>query len=122
MDSGCMRFARVLACTLCALGLGACTAGQKSDIGGTLSGLNAGASVTVRDNAADMITLRENGPFEFPDFVEAGSTYHVVIVTQPAGQTCTVANGAGLLDGEAQPIDNVTISCVDTSTLGATPS
>jgi hypothetical protein len=103
----------VLACALWSLGLAACGGMQQSNVGGTLSGLNAGASVTVRNNNADTMTLTENGPFHFPVFVPGGNPYNVVVLVQPVGQTCTVANGRGTLDDAADPV-TVTVTCVST--------
>jgi len=104
----------VLACALCSVGLAACGGGgQESNVGGTVSGLNAGASVTVRNNAEDTLTVTANGPFHFPIFVPGGNPYSVVILTQPAGQSCTVTNASGLLDGSADPV-TVGVNCVST--------
>ena len=99
---------------LWSLGLAACGGMQESNVGGTLSGLNAGASVTLRNNNADTLTLTENGPFHFPVFVPGGNPYNVVVLVQPAGQTCTVANGRGTLDDAADPVSNVAVTCTTT--------
>jgi len=109
------RAISVVACALCAVGLAACGGGgEESDVGGTVSGLSAGASVTVRNNGEDTLTLTANGPFHFPIFVPAGNPYSVVIVTQPAGQSCTITNASGLLDGAADPVSNVAVTCTTT--------
>ena len=114
--AGSARARSVLACALWSLGLAACGGGgEESDVGGTLSGLSAGGSVTLRDNNAYTMTLTENGPFHFPVFVPAGNPYNVAVVAQPAGQACTVTNGSGLLDGSADPVETVAVTCVSTT-------
>jgi len=102
--------ARRLAGALCILGLTACGGGgEEKNLGGTLSGLNAGSSVTLKNNNdGDTITLSGNGPFQFPTFVATGTSYTVVVVTQPPGQNCTVANGTGMLNGS---VNNIQVTC-----------
>ena len=102
--------ARSLAGALCILGLTACGGGgEQKNLGGTLSGLNAGSSVTLKNNNdGDTITLSGNGPFQFPTFVATGTSYTVVVVTQPPGQNCTVANGNGMLNGS---VNNIQVTC-----------
>jgi hypothetical protein len=88
-----------------------CTTNRFS-IGGTLSGLAAGDSITLRDNGGDDLILSANGGFAFPTQVASGQPYAVTIVANPVSpisQTCTVTNGAGLVAGSA--ITNVQVTC-----------
>lgn len=62
---------------------------------GTLTGLKTGSSLTLTNNAGDPLILSANGAFIFSNSVLANQSYAVAIGTQPAGQTCTVSNGAG---------------------------
>jgi hypothetical protein len=103
--------ARGLAGALCILVLTACGGGgEEKNLGGTLSGLNAGSSVTLKNNNdGDTITLSQNGPFKFPTFVAMGTSYTVIVVTQPAGQNCTVANGTGMMN--AGSVNNIQVTC-----------
>jgi len=87
-----------------------------------MSGLNTGASVTLQNNNADNLTLTENGPFHFPTFVPGGSTYNVTVLTQPAGQLCSVTSGSGTLDAQGDPVDTVAVACVTTASIGGTVS
>ncbi|MDM0111460.1 beta-propeller fold lactonase family protein [Variovorax sp. J22R133] len=64
-------------------------------IGGTVSGLASGEQVTLNNNGADPATVNANGSFTFNTPVVHGSNYNVTVLTQPAGQTCTVINGTG---------------------------
>ena len=45
-------------------GLSGCGGGN-STIGGTISGLASGSSVTLQDNGADSLTVTANGSFSF---------------------------------------------------------
>jgi hypothetical protein len=64
-------------------------------IGGTVTGLAAGRQITLRNNAADPVTLAADGAFTFATRVAYGSSYQVDVGTAPSGQVCTVANAAG---------------------------
>ena len=66
-------------------------------------------SVTL-NNDGDMLTIGNNGAFTFDTLVPFNSPYDVSVVTQPAGQTCTVSNGNGTM-GAADTID-VNVNCV----------
>ncbi len=82
-------------------------------VAGTLSGLAAGAQVTLYDNGADPLTLAANGTFQFSTPIAYQGSYTVTVATQPTAQTCTVASGSG-----TQVTANVTgisVTCVQTS-------
>ena len=81
-------------------------------IGGSLSGLAAGATVTLSNNGADPLTLTADGAFSFPIALADGSNYAVTVSGQPISQTCSVANGGGTLAGA--PVSNIQVSCADT--------
>ncbi len=78
-------------------------------VGGSLSGLAAAANVVLQNNAGDSLTLNANGSFTFATRVAVASTYAVSVLTQPAGQTCTVARGSGTVGNAA--VANVAVSC-----------
>jgi hypothetical protein len=91
-------------------------------VGGTVSGLVAGASVVLQDNGADDITVSANGTFTFPVPIAEGAAYSVTVKTQPSGQTCTVTNGIGSADtSNAAAANNVIVSCAG-NTVGGTLS
>lgn len=81
-------------------------------LGGTLSGLAAGARVVLRNNGSDDLTLAANGSFQFSQSVAQGASYSVGIATQPSGQTCSVANGSGTMQAA---VSNVTVTCTSSS-------
>jgi len=81
-------------------------------IGGTVSGLPAGTSVTLLNNAANALTVTSNGSFFFLTPVAHNGSYAVTVGTQPNGGNCTVSNGLGTA---STFVTNVTISCSPTS-------
>src|SRR6266705_1488263 len=88
-------------------------------VGGMVSGLSG--TVVLRNNGGNDLTVSANGSFTFPAPVAQGSPYAVTVLTQPAGQTCTVANGSGTLAGAN--ITNVTVTCsANTFSVGGTIS
>jgi len=78
-------------------------------IGGTLSGMGTGASVTLLDNGGDSLKVTANGTFTFSTPVASGSAYKVTVGTQPAGETCTVTAGAGKV--VAANVTTVVVTC-----------
>ncbi len=90
-------------------------------IGGTLSGLNTGASVTLLDNGSDSLTVTANGKFTFAKPVASASAYKVTVSVQPAGETCTVTGGSGTV--VAANVTTVVVACKPkTFTIGGTVS
>ncbi len=77
-------------------------------IGGSVSGLGTGKTVTLRNDSGDEITVSADGSFTFPDGNIDTTTYSVTVATQPAGQICTVGNGTGTATGD---VSNISISC-----------
>lgn len=66
-------------------------------VGGSVSGLNG--SLVLQNNAKDNLTIPANGSFTFTTPISNGSAYAVTVLTQPAGQTCTVNAGTGTVSG-----------------------
>ena len=82
-------------------------------VGGNVTGL--AGTVVLRNNGTDSLTITGNGVYTFATPIAAGATYNVTVFTQPAGQTCTVANGSGAIG--AANITNVNVTCVNNFTL-----
>jgi uncharacterized delta-60 repeat protein len=78
-------------------------------VGGTVAGLDG--SLSLRNNAADDLTLSSDGPFSFVTPLADGSSYNVTISAVPIGQQCSVANGSGTIAGA--DVSNVAITCAD---------
>ena len=88
-------------------------------IGGTVSGL-AGQSLVLRNNGTNDLTVASNGSFVFSLPVNSGSSYAVTVVTQPAGQTCTVGSGSGTANAD---VINVAVNCTNNAyTVGGSVS
>ena len=94
--------------------LAACGGGE---IGGTVSGLGTGLSLTLLNNGSDALTVARNGSFAFADLLDNSASYAVTVQTQPVGQSCSVANGSGRLDAEGTSIDSVRVTCVYSSSV-----
>lgn len=84
-------------------------------IGGTINGLT-GAVTLSWYVYADAQTFTENGQFSFAELSALGNSYDVVVVQQPDGQTCSVANGFGAI---YDSVMDVIVSCVDSSAVFA---
>lgn len=81
-------------------------------VGGTVNGLSG--SVVLQNNGGDNDTVSTNGTFNFPKTVAYGSTYNITILTQPAGQTCTVTGGSGTATAN---VIGAAVSCNAVATL-----
>lgn len=79
-------------------------------VGGSVSGLASGQSVTLQNNGGDALTIGANSSFVFPTLLAPGATYNVTVLTQPQGQTCSVAQGTGTLVNSNVSIVAVTCS------------
>ena len=84
-----------------------CTAATTYSVGGTVSGLSG--TVVLQDNGGNDLSVGTSGPFTFSTGLTTGSAYNVTVKTNPAGQTCSVANGSGTV-GTAN-ITNVAVTC-----------
>jgi NHL repeat-containing protein len=76
-------------------------------VGGTITGLLG--TVMLQNNGGDDLSLSADSSFAFATIATTGSNYGVTVRTQPAGQACTVANGAGTVSGAS--VTGVTVTC-----------
>ena len=93
--------------------------GNKSSfysIGGTVTYLASGKTLTLQLNGGSNLSISSNGGFTFSEDVMGGDNYQVTVLSQPAGQTCTVNNGAGSVEDD---IKNVSVTCDSGSTYAA---
>jgi hypothetical protein len=117
-----MRFkGACLACAL-VLGLPGCGGSDAATIGGSLSGLGTGLSVTLQNNGGDSLTLTSNGSFGFATTIAGDGVYAVTVLTQPVGQACLVVNGSGSVDSAADSVSTVTVTCQATASIEGTVS
>ena len=106
-------------CCAAALVLAGCGGGE---VGGTVSGLGDGRSVTLLNNGSDALRVSRNGSFSFSDRIDANGGYAVTVGTQPVGQTCGVTNGSGTIDADGTSVDNVDVACTFVASLRGTVS
>jgi hypothetical protein len=106
------RGAAVLAALLVA-----CGGTDQATIGGSLSGLGTGLTLTLQDNGSDSLTLTGNGSFAFASRVSEDGVYAVTVLTQPVGEDCLVVNGSGSVDNSGDSIDTVAVTCVATASI-----
>jgi hypothetical protein len=78
-------------------------------LAGSVSGLAAGTSVTLSDGQV-LLPVAANGAFSFPGTFPTGTSYSVTVATQPAGETCTVANCSGTVTAAGIPA--IVVTCV----------
>ena len=85
-------------------------------VGGLVSGLT-GTGLVLTNNGVDNLAVDANGPFTFARQIPAASAFNVVVTTQPAGQTCSVADGSGVLTNSNY--SRVAVTC-STNVVGNT--
>lgn len=78
-------------------------------VGGTLSGLAAGAAVVLKINGGNALNVAANGAWVFPLHFAPGSAYVVSIAAQPVGQHCSLGNPNGTV-GTAN-VSSVSVDC-----------
>jgi hypothetical protein len=78
-------------------------------VSGSVSGLAAGAGVTLQSNGGESIALTASGAFNFTSRLASGAAYNVVVSTQPLGQTCVIANGTGSIANAN--VTNINVTC-----------
>ena len=76
-------------------------------LGGTVSGLRAGASVTLA-NSGESLPVAANGTFTFPTRLKAGAAYNIT-VTPPAGYTCKATGATGTI--ASANVTNTVVDC-----------
>jgi len=79
-------------------------------VGGTLLGLRAGNSVTLRLNGGNDLLRSSNGAFVFAPLLNNLASYSVSIRSQPSTQPCVLRNASGTISGAN--VSNVLVECV----------
>ncbi len=88
-------------------------------IGGSITGLNTNGLI-LQNNGSDNLTVPANATsFRFTTPVALGGSYHVTILQQPTGLTCSVSNGNGT--NITSNVSNITVTCSTIAyTIGGT--
>ncbi len=81
-------------------------------VGGTVTGLPVGTTVTLRNMGGDDLIVSTNGPFTFAGPIIDGGTYAVTVQMQPVtpDRICLVAAGTGSVAGSN--VTSVEVRCV----------
>jgi len=77
-------------------------------VSGTVSGLSG--TVVLQDNGNDNLSVSANGSFTFATLLTNGAAYNVSVLTNPAGQACSVSGGSGTVT--AANVTGVSVTCV----------
>jgi len=77
-------------------------------LGGAVSGLLSGTSVTLTNNQESVI-VSADGNFTFPTKLKSGTTYSVTLTTTATNLTCTLSNAQGTV--QSSDISNVSVTC-----------
>ncbi len=87
-----------------------CTGGSPTHtIGGNVSGLGGAGLVLSLNGGVETLPVGADGPFIFATALAAGAAYEVLVQAQPEGQTCSVANGSGIMPDA--DVTHVEVSC-----------
>jgi hypothetical protein len=98
------------------IGTVSCTA-QPFNISGTITGLGNVTGLVLGSSSEQLNIAANATTFAFTQGVTFGSPWSVTVDTQPAGNTCAISNGAGVVP--AHNITGVAITCsANTYTLG----
>jgi hypothetical protein len=98
----------------------ASVANQTFTVGGSVVGLTASGLVLV--NGGDAVTVNSGAAsFVMPTPIAAGAHYAVTVKTQPAGQTCTMSDAAGIM-GTANVANVVAVCSANTFSVGGSIS
>ncbi len=85
-----------------------CGAAPQFSVGGSVTGMTTAGPLVLQNNGGDTVNVTGNTTFNFP-IQDTGTAYNVAVLTQPPGQTCTVANASGTV-GSAN-ITDVAVTC-----------
>ena len=115
-----LKTPQILSAASLSLLLAACGGGSTASsgtVGGTVTGMNSGQSVTLQNNGGDDLTVAGNTPFTFATSLVELTKFTVTVLTQPARQTCVVTRGVGVIPNDASTANKVTVTC-SADTLG----
>jgi hypothetical protein len=99
--------------------LSGCDSGTaKHAVGGTVSGL-AGSGLVLA-NGGDSLEVPANGAFSFRKELPKGAAYAITVQSHPAGQSCVVANGTGIIGAVA--VTDAAVTCSTAAALALVSS
>lgn len=96
-------------CSLSTHSVGGAVSGYSPDQGGTLILANGSQNVTV---------AAASSQYKFPIALIVGASYNVSVQSNPAGYSCTLANGSGTVANSE--VTNVNVTCVPVASAVST--
>jgi hypothetical protein len=88
-------------------------------VGGTVSGLT-GNGLVLQNNGGDNLNVPARAStFEFATPIAYAGGYAIAVLTQPAGQICSLSSAVGTATA---PVNNVSVICANIVTFSLTPS
>lgn len=114
-----LKTTQMLSAALLSLLLAGCGGGDPSfgTVGGAVTGMNSGSSVTLQNNGGDELTVTGNTSFTFATSLVELTKFSVTVLIQPVGQTCTVTRGTGVIPNDGSTANKVVVTCA-ADTLG----
>jgi uncharacterized repeat protein (TIGR03803 family) len=86
-------------------------------VGGTVAGLADGTQLVLVDNGEDSTVVSHSGAFSFANTVPGDTRYQVTVGQTPAGESCSVAGGEGMV--RSANVANIVVTCSERAyTLG----
>jgi len=76
-------------------------------VGGTVSGLVGGSTLVIQNNGTNNLIISADGAYSYS--ILAGTSYNITVLTQPAGQTCSVSHET---DTPTADVTDVNITCI----------
>jgi FG-GAP repeat protein len=83
------------------------SSGSSYTVGGTVGGLSG--TLVLQNNAGDDLTITADGAFAFATAIADGEAYTATVSSQPAGQTCSLADSSGTISGAN--ITDIAVTC-----------
>ncbi|WP_434626890.1 hypothetical protein [Chromobacterium sp. CV08] len=83
---------------------------QRYTVGLTVSGLDAGSALLLKNNNSDTLNVSANGAYTFALPLLAGSQYNVTLASQPVWQSYSLSNPSGTVTAD---VANIAVSCSD---------
>lgn len=77
---------------------------------GTITGLDVDGLVVINGNGSQYTAKKDDKSFTYTDAIPSQSSYGLVVLKQPAGKVCTIANGSGTM--QDADVTNIAITCV----------
>jgi len=79
-------------------------------VGGPVTGLNVAGLVIINGNGTAQEIAKDATSFTYTDAILSQSSYGLVVLKQPAGKSCTISNGTGVM--QDAKVETVAINCV----------